>query len=144
MPFKEEHISGPKEFQQTVAIIKRVLKQDKSRTHLKRKRCRKQKRILYGEEPWQYKTHPGGSLRKVSYLGLSPFTNEKTPSFWIFKNENNQGVFKCFSSGKGGDVFQFLMEYKKISFEESVLFLLENSKGRQKYYPDQLQFDFGS
>ncbi len=142
MPFKEEHISGPKEFRQTVAIIKKVLKESKSRTHLKRKRCRKQKRIPFGKESWEYKTHPAGSSGKVSYLGLSPFTNEKTPSFWIFQNKKKEGFFKCFSSGKGGDVFQFLMEYKNMYFEESVLFLLGRSKGRQKEYPGQLKFNF--
>ena len=44
----------------------------------------------------------GSSMR-----GLSPFTNEKTPSFYVLPAK---GIFKCFSSGKGGSVVTFLMD----------------------------------
>ena len=52
-----------------------------------------------------------------SFRGLSPFTNEKTPSFYVLPEK---GIFKCFSSGKGGSVVTFLMELEKMSFPEAV------------------------
>ena len=42
-----------------------------------------------------------------SYKALSPFTNEKTPSFYVVPSK---GIFKDFSSGKGGDAISFVME----------------------------------
>ena len=41
------------------------------------------------------------------WVGLSPFTNEKTPSFYV---NDQKRIFKCFSSGTGGDVINFIME----------------------------------
>ncbi|MDV7396981.1 CHC2 zinc finger domain-containing protein, partial [Arthrospira platensis SPKY1] len=41
------------------------------------------------------------------YVGLSPFRQEKTPSFTVSPRLN---IFKDFSTGMGGDVFKFLME----------------------------------
>jgi len=52
-----------------------------------------------------------------SFRGLSPFTNEKTPSFYVLPEK---GIFKCFSSDKGGSVVTFLMELEKLSFPEAV------------------------
>ncbi|MGE9616104.1 MAG: DNA primase [Solitalea-like symbiont of Acarus siro] len=56
----------------------------------------------------------------ANYIGLSPFTNEKTPSFVISPSKQ---IFKDFSSGKGGDVITFLIEHEKITFVESVKWL---------------------
>lgn len=56
--------------------------------------------------------------RGRNYIGLSPFTSEKTPSFVVSPDKQ---IFKDFSSGKGGDVFSFLMEYRRITFVESVV-----------------------
>ncbi|MDO5668792.1 MAG: DNA primase [Corynebacterium sp.] len=52
-----------------------------------------------------------------SLKGLSPFKDERTPSFHV---RPNRGYFHCFSTGKGGDVFSFLMEMEHISFPEAV------------------------
>ena len=52
-----------------------------------------------------------------SLKGLSPFKDEKTPSFHV---RPNRGYFHCFSSGEGGDVFSFLMKMEHISFPEAV------------------------
>lgn len=52
-----------------------------------------------------------------SLKGLSPFKDEKTPSFHV---RPNRGYYHCFSTGKGGDVFSFLMEMEHISFPEAV------------------------
>ncbi|AFB72848.1 DNA primase [Corynebacterium pseudotuberculosis 316] len=52
-----------------------------------------------------------------SLKGLSPFKEEKTPSFHV---RPNHGYFHCFSTGKGGDVFSFLMEMEHLTFPEAV------------------------
>ena len=49
--------------------------------------------------------------------GLSPFTNEKTPSFFV---NDTKGFYHCFSSGKHGDAISFLMEVEGLSFPEAV------------------------
>ncbi|MGA0530395.1 DNA primase [Hansschlegelia sp. KR7-227] len=51
------------------------------------------------------------------YAGLSPFNAEKTPSFFV---NDQKGFYHCFSSGKHGDVFKFLMETEGVSFPEAV------------------------
>ena len=54
--------------------------------------------------------------------GLSPFTNEKTPSFFV---DPEQGIFYCFSSQKGGDVFTFVQEIEGVTFREALTTLAE-------------------
>jgi DNA primase len=49
--------------------------------------------------------------------GLSPFNQEKTPSFYV---NDQKGFYHCFSSGKHGDVFRFVMETEGLSFPEAV------------------------
>jgi DNA primase len=51
------------------------------------------------------------------YAGLSPFTKEKTPSFYV---NDEKGFFHCFSSGKHGDLITFLQETERLSFPEAV------------------------
>ncbi len=51
------------------------------------------------------------------FAGLSPFTNEKTPSFFV---NDEKGFYHCFSSGKHGDAISFLMEVEGLSFPEAV------------------------
>lgn len=55
-----------------------------------------------------------------SYRGLSPFTSERTPSFFVIPSK---GIFKDFSSGKGGSVVTFLMEHEKMSYPEALRWL---------------------
>lgn len=52
-----------------------------------------------------------------SLKGLSPFQDERTPSFHV---RPQRGYFHCFSSGEGGDVYSFLMKMEHISFPEAV------------------------
>lgn len=52
--------------------------------------------------------------------GLSPFNNEKTPSFMVSPAKQ---IFKCFSSGKGGNVVSFLMELEQMSYPEALRWL---------------------
>ncbi len=51
------------------------------------------------------------------FAGLSPFNPEKTPSFFV---NDQKGFYHCFSSGKHGDQFRFLMETEGLSFPEAV------------------------
>jgi DNA primase len=55
-----------------------------------------------------------------NYKGLSPFTNEKTPSFFVSPSKQ---IFKCFSTGKGGNVVSFLMEQEHMTFPEALRYL---------------------
>jgi len=55
-----------------------------------------------------------------NYKALSPFNNEKTPSFFVVPTK---GIFKDFSSGKGGDAFTFVMEHEKLSYAEAIRYL---------------------
>lgn len=56
----------------------------------------------------------------ANFKGLSPFSNEKTPSFMV---SPAKGIFKDFSSGKGGNVVGFLMEHEKLSYPEALRYL---------------------
>lgn len=55
-----------------------------------------------------------------SYKALSPFTSEKTPSFYVVPSK---GIFKDFSSGKGGDAITFVMEVDGLSYVEALKYL---------------------
>lgn len=52
-----------------------------------------------------------------SYKALCPFHKEKTPSFNV--NQNMQ-IYRCFGCGASGNVFNFVMDYEKITFPEAV------------------------
>src|SRR6478736_8311448 len=55
-----------------------------------------------------------------NYKALSPFTNEKTASFYVVPSK---GIFKDFSSGKGGDAITFVMEHEGMNYMEAIRFL---------------------
>ena len=55
-----------------------------------------------------------------NYKALSPFTNEKTASFYVVPGK---GIFKDFSSGKGGDGITFVMEHEGMSYLEAIRYL---------------------
>lgn len=52
-----------------------------------------------------------------NYWALSPFKPEKTPSFAVSPSKQ---IFKCFASGKGGDVIRFVMEMEGLSYTEAL------------------------
>ena len=54
------------------------------------------------------------------YKGLSPFTNERTPSFSVSPAKQ---IWKDFSSGKGGNAIAFLMEHEHFSYIEAIRYL---------------------
>lgn len=51
------------------------------------------------------------------FKGLSPFNQEKTPSFYVTPDK---GFYKCFSSGKAGDIISFVRETEGLTFMEAV------------------------
>jgi len=55
-----------------------------------------------------------------NYKALSPFTNEKSASFYVVPSK---GIFKDFSSGKGGDGITFVMEHEGMSYLEAIRYL---------------------
>ena len=55
-----------------------------------------------------------------NYKALSPFTNEKTASFYVVPAK---GIFKDFSSGKGGDGITFVMEHEGMSYVEAIRYM---------------------
>jgi DNA primase len=58
--------------------------------------------------------------RGANFVGLSPFANERTPSFTV---SPAKGIFKDFSSGKGGSAVTFLMELEKFTYPEALKWL---------------------
>lgn len=59
-----------------------------------------------------------------NFKACCPFHQEKTPSFYVTPGKE---IFKCFGCGKGGSVFNFLMEYEGLSFQEAVIKLAERA-----------------
>ena len=59
-----------------------------------------------------------------SFKGLSPFTSEKTPSFFVSPDKN---IWHDFSSNKGGDVFAFVMEAEGMDFRQALEFLAKKA-----------------
>ena len=57
-----------------------------------------------------------------NYKALSPFTEEKTPSFFVSPSKE---IYKCFSTGKGGDSISFVMEYDGLSYVEAIKYLAQ-------------------
>ncbi len=58
------------------------------------------------------------------FKGLCPFHEEKTPSFMVSPEKQ---LFHCFGCGEGGNIFNFLMKYEKLSFFEAVKMLAQKS-----------------
>jgi DNA primase len=65
-----------------------------------------------------------------NWRGLSPFSNEKTPSFFVLTDLN---LFKCHSTGLAGDGIRFLQETEKLTFPEAVETLAERFAIPVKY-----------
>ena len=55
-----------------------------------------------------------------NFKGLSPFSQERTPSFMVSPVKQ---IWKDFSSGKGGNVVAFLMEHEQFTYPEAIRFL---------------------
>jgi DNA primase len=66
----------------------------------------------------------GIELKKVGrqYRGLSPFKRETDPSFFVLPDKN---IFKCFSSGHGGDIIKFVALKENVSYKEAAQILCD-------------------
>lgn len=58
--------------------------------------------------------------RGVNYVGLCPFHNDRTPSFYVSKSK---GICKCFSCGQGGSAVNFIMLHEQLSYQEALRYL---------------------
>tara|TARA_B100000989_G_scaffold201993_1_gene152834 strand:+ start:510 stop:2297 length:1788 start_codon:yes stop_codon:yes gene_type:complete len=67
--------------------------------------------------------------RGKEFIGLSPFKNEKSPSFTV---NDEKEFYHCFSSGEHGNIFDFLMKTKSVGFGEAVRTLAAEA-GMQPY-----------
>lgn len=74
----------------------------------------------------------GVELKKqgVSFKGLCPFHNEKSPSFTV--SEQKQ-FYKCFGCGKGGDVISYIVDHEKLSFFDAVEWLAKENNITLEY-----------
>ncbi len=62
--------------------------------------------------------------RGKEFIGLSPFKNEKTPSFTV---NDEKGFYHCFSTGEHGNIFDFLMKTRSLKFGEAVKALAQEA-----------------
>ena len=67
--------------------------------------------------------------RGKEFVGLSPFKNEKTPSFTV---NDEKGFYHCFSTGEHGNIFDFAMKLENINFGEAIKLLAQRA-GMQPY-----------
>ena len=67
--------------------------------------------------------------RGKEFIGLSPFKNEKTPSFTV---NDDKEFYHCFSTGEHGNIFDFLMKTKSVGCGEAVKILAAEA-GMQPY-----------
>ena len=67
--------------------------------------------------------------RGKEFIGLSPFKNEKSPSFTV---NDEKEFYHCFSSGEHGNIFDFFMKTKSVGFGEAVRTLAAEA-GMQPY-----------
>lgn len=74
----------------------------------------------------------------VNYVCSCPFHTEKSGSFVVSPKKQ---IYHCFGCGVSGDVFKFLQEYKKLSFEEAVIevanfsntTIVQDSRGKERF-----------
>ncbi len=58
--------------------------------------------------------------RGTNYVGLCPFHNDRTPSFYVSKNK---GLCKCFACGEGGSAVGFIMKHEQLNYHDALLYL---------------------
>lgn len=73
------------------------------------------------------------------FVGLSPFKQEKTPSFTV---NDQKGFYHCFATGEHGDIFKFLIVTEGLSFPEAVERLAEEARvSLPKLEPHQADYE---
>ena len=58
--------------------------------------------------------------RGVNFVGLCPFHDDRTPSFYVSPAKN---ICKCFACGEGGSSVHFIMKHEQLSYYEALKFL---------------------
>ena len=58
--------------------------------------------------------------RGVNYVGLCPFHEDSSPSFYVSPSKN---ICKCFACGEGGTAMQFVMKHEQVSYTEALRYL---------------------
>ena len=77
--------------------------------------------------------------RGVNLIGLCPFHDEKTPSFYV---SPAKGIYKCFGCGKGGHAVNFLMEKEQMTYPEALRHLAKKYNieiVEEEQTPEQVQ-----
>ncbi|MBL7884111.1 MAG: DNA primase [Bacteroidia bacterium] len=77
--------------------------------------------------------------RGANLIGLCPFHDEKTPSFYV---SPAKGICKCFGCGKGGNSVNFLMEKEKMTYPDALRYLAKKYSieiTEQEQSPEQIQ-----
>lgn len=77
--------------------------------------------------------------RGVNLIGLCPFHDEKTPSFYV---SPVKGICKCFGCGKGGNAVNFLMEKEAMTYPDALRYLAKKYNieiEEQEQSPEQVQ-----
>ena len=77
-----------------------------------------------------------GSYVKLTRSGkgfkaCSPFVTEKTPSFFV---SPDKGLYYCFSSQRGGDMFTFIQEMEGVDFKKSLQILADKAGVEMRSY----------
>ena len=62
---------------------------------------------------------------RTNYMALSPFIDEKSPSFFVSPSKQ---IFKCFASGNGGDIIEFVESYIGLTHKQCILYLTRKYK----------------
>jgi DNA primase len=77
--------------------------------------------------------------RGANLIGLCPFHDEKTPSFYV---SPAKGIYKCFGCGKGGNAVNFIMDKDKVSYPDALRQLAKKYNieiTEEELSPEQLQ-----
>ena len=58
--------------------------------------------------------------RGINYVGLCPFHEDRTPSFYVSPSKN---ICKCFACGEGGTAVHFIMKHEQLSYFDALRYL---------------------
>jgi len=70
----------------------------------------------------------------ANYKGLCPFHDDKNASMSV---SPTKGIYKCFSCGKGGNIFQFIMEHEGLSYPLAIKHLADRYNDRCMDFTDE-------